>query len=66
VANRKDFSHLPENPVSREMVKNQSPRLTGAAFFWAGVQSDLPIAALLPHHSFDQATRLITAPCLAA
>ena len=33
MANRKDFLHFPENPVSREMVKNQSPRLTGAALF---------------------------------
>jgi hypothetical protein len=32
-ANRKAFSHFSANPVLREMVKNQSPRLTGAAFF---------------------------------
>jgi predicted MFS family arabinose efflux permease len=33
VANRKDFSHLSENPVSREMVKNQSLSLFGSPSF---------------------------------
>jgi len=33
VANSKRFPHFPANRVSWEMVKNQSPRLTGAAPF---------------------------------
>jgi hypothetical protein len=38
-ANCKAFLHFPANQVLLEMVKNQTPRLTGAAFFWAGVVS---------------------------
>jgi hypothetical protein len=47
-ANCKAFLHFPANQVLLEMVKNQTPRLTGAAFFWATVLGWCFLGAALP------------------